>query len=54
MNLAWPQIDWERNLITVISTKNNQDRTIPMNETVKELLISRWRQSDKTRRAAFQ
>ena len=41
--LTWPQIDWERNLIYVINTKDAHDRTIPMNAVVKDLLLRLWR-----------
>lgn len=53
LSLAWPQIDWERNLIIVVNTKNNHDRTIPMNEPVKELLVKLWRESDKASEQLF-
>jgi integrase len=43
VSLTWSQIDWQRNLVAVTNTKNGIDRTIPMNETVKDLLIGLWR-----------
>jgi len=38
MGLEWDRIDLERGIITLMDTKNNERRDIPMNETVKEAL----------------
>jgi integrase len=54
VNLTWPQVDWRRNLIIVTNTKSGDDRTIPMNETVKDLLVRRWRESDQLNAKVFQ
>jgi integrase len=47
--LAWQQIDWQRNLINVVKTKNGTDRTIPMNEVVKDMLLRMWREKSGDR-----
>lgn len=52
-SLTWPQVDWQRNLIAVTNTKNGVDRTIPMGETVKEVLIKLWRDSNGSRAKVF-
>lgn len=38
-SLAWSDIDWERNLVNVIDTKNGDDRIVPMNPVMKDLLL---------------
>lgn len=53
VNLTWNQIEWERNRINVINTKNALDRTIPMEPCVKDLLIQLWRDCDKTNQRVF-
>jgi integrase len=53
VSLKWSQVDWQRNLITVINTKNGVDRTIPMNETVRDLLIRRWREAEQSKARIF-
>jgi integrase len=53
VNLTWNQIEWERNRINVISTKNAVDRTIPLDQGIKDLLIQLWRNCDKTKQRVF-
>ncbi len=38
-NLKWHDIDFKRNLITLLNTKNGEKREVPMNEQVKTALI---------------
>ncbi len=38
-NLKWQDIDWNNGLIHLLVTKNNEKREIPMNETVRNILI---------------
>jgi integrase len=40
LNLRWPQIDLENRKITVLNTKNNESRVIPINQTLYEELNS--------------
>lgn len=37
-NLKWEEIDWNRKVITLTNTKNGEDREVPMNTRVIELL----------------
>lgn len=53
VNLSWNQIEWERNRINVVNTKNALDRTIPMSQVVKDLLIQLWRNSNKSNPRVF-
>ncbi len=53
VNLSWHQVEWERNRINVINTKNSVDRTIPLTQIVKDLFIKLWRDSDKTNERVF-
>ena len=46
-------MDWQRSLILVTNTKTGADRTVPMNETVRELLTGRWRAADKSKARVF-
>lgn len=39
LNLKWIDIDFKRNLLYLIETKNGERREIPINETVKETLM---------------
>lgn len=41
LNLSWKGVDLFRKTITVFESKNNEKRTIPMNETVFEILKSK-------------
>jgi integrase len=38
LSLKWPQIDLDRRLVTLLRTKNKEKRTVPLNQTVLELL----------------
>ena len=38
-NLKWRDIDFRRNIITLLDTKNGEKREVPMNEQVKTALI---------------
>ena len=38
LSLQWPQVDFDLGIITLLDTKNNERRDIPMNETVKKTL----------------
>ena len=40
-NLKWPDLDFDRNLITLPRTKNGKVRYIPMNEATKQVLLQR-------------
>jgi len=40
LNLRWSDIDFERGVIYLLRTKNNEKREIPMNEAVKTAFIS--------------
>jgi integrase len=53
VNLTWNQIEWERNRLNVVNTKNALDRTIPMSQAVKDTLIQLWRNSDKINPRVF-
>jgi integrase len=37
-NLQWPQVDFDKGIISLLDTKNGERRDIPMNETVKATL----------------
>ena len=39
LNLKWRDIDFRRNIITLLDTKNGDKREVPMNEQVKTALI---------------
>lgn len=39
-NLQWPDVDLERDRIIVRKTKSSHERFVPMNRTVRELLLS--------------
>jgi integrase len=39
LNLKWHDVDFRRNIIYLLKTKNNEKREIPMNEAVKTALI---------------
>ncbi len=45
-NLQWPDVDLERARIIVRKTKSCQERFVPMNRTIRELLLSLVRASD--------
>jgi integrase len=52
MQLRWADVDFQRNLINVVhggtqSTKTGKGRTIPMNETARDALLSIKRDGDK-------
>ena len=38
LSLRWDQIDFEKGIITLVDTKNDQRRYVPMDETVKSTL----------------
>ena len=38
LSLRWPQVDLSRRAMTLLETKNKEKRTIPINQTVLELL----------------
>ena len=40
LNLKWHDCDFERQIIRLTNTKNNETRTIPMNDLIKETLIA--------------
>ncbi len=40
LNLKWPQVDLQNRKITVINTKNNESRVIPVNKTLYDELFS--------------
>lgn len=40
LNLKWHDIDFERGIIYLLRTKNNERRDIPMNEAVKSAIVS--------------
>jgi integrase len=44
IGLKWTHLDWQKETIAVVDTKNGEDRVIPMNRTVKELLLTLWRE----------
>jgi integrase len=46
-------VDWQRNLIWVTNTKSGADRSVTMNETVKDLLIGLWREADRSKSRIF-
>ena len=39
LNLKWNDVDYKRNLLYLIETKNNEKREIPLNDIVKKTLI---------------
>ena len=43
LNLKWPQIDLENRKITVINSKNNKSRVIPINHTLHQELLGLYR-----------
>jgi integrase len=43
VGLKWSNVDWQREIIQVTNTKNADDRAIPMNDTMKALLLKLWR-----------
>lgn len=45
-NLQWPDVDIERGRIIVRKTKSSQERFVPINGTVRKLLLSLVRTSD--------
>ena len=45
-NLQWPDVDLERDRIIVRKTKSSQERFVPRNKTVRELLLFFVRTSD--------
>ena len=46
LSLQWKQIDFEKGIITLSDTKNDQRRYVPMDETVKSTLSEIKRKSD--------
>jgi integrase len=46
LSLRWEQIDFEKGIITLVDTKNDQRRYVPMDETVKSTLMSMERKSE--------
>lgn len=46
LSLRWNQIDFEKGIITLSDTKNDQRRYVPMDETVKSTLLEIERKSD--------
>ncbi len=43
LGLKWQDIDFKRGIIYLLNTKNGEKREIPMNETVKTILMRRLR-----------
>lgn len=46
LNLRWDQVDFEKGIITLTDTKNDQRRYVPMDETVKSTLKEMKKKSD--------
>ncbi len=46
LSLTWPQVNLEQGIITILDTKNNERKDIPMDETVKALLKGVKRRGD--------
>jgi len=46
LSLRWDQIDFEKGIITLTDTKNDQRRYVPMDETVKSTLVALKRKND--------
>lgn len=46
LSLRWEQIDFEKGIITLTDTKNDQRRYVPMDETVKSTLREMERKND--------
>ncbi len=46
LSLRWDQIDFEKGIITLVDTKNDQRRYVPMDETVKSTLRGLERKGD--------
>ena len=40
LSLRWDQVDFEKEIITLVDTKNDQRRYVPMDETVKSTLMA--------------
>jgi integrase len=46
LSLRWDQVDFEKGIITLVDTKNDQHRYVPMDETVKSTLMGLERKGD--------
>ena len=46
LNLRWDQVDFEKGIITLTDTKNDQRRYVPMDEMVKSTLREMERKND--------
>jgi integrase len=47
LSLRWSQVDFMRDLIFVTQTKSGKDRVIPMNEAVRNALLSLSREGER-------
>jgi integrase len=45
LNLKWEQIDFNTNTASIVDTKNQEDRQIPLNETARKILEGMERKS---------
>jgi integrase len=45
LNLEWEQIDFNTNTVSIVDTKNHEDRQIPLNETARKILEGMERKS---------
>src|SRR5262249_2327301 len=45
LTLRWEQIDWTNGLITLVKTKGNKKRILPMSGRVRQILASRQEES---------
>jgi integrase len=46
LSLTWNGVDFARRTVTVFKSKNGERRTIPVNQTVLEILTKRYKQRD--------
>jgi integrase len=46
LSLRWDQVDFEKGIITLVDTKNDQRRYVPIDETVKSTLMGVDKKND--------
>ena len=46
--LKWPDLDFQKNIITILETKNGEPRHIPMTDRVRGVLMSIKKHSESS------